>query len=440
VCVTVTSGTRRVDLALPSAVCVADLAPELARCVAVLDGTVHGGVHVLARDGRELTPSLGLAAQGVEHGDVLTVAAGSLDDPPWAYDDVAEAVSDLVARDVAPWSPAAGRRTAQWAAVALLLAGAAGLLTQHSRVDVAPTSVGVAAVLIVTAVLFSRVRGDEIAAAVVANLGCAYAAIAGLCWGWGEQSVGVRVACAGAGLLTAGLVGALGLLSRRMSLMPAVIAGVVIMMTGVLVSASTLDPALLATALLALLVVASSGFPGLALSAAGAGRHVLAVTDVDLGCTPLAIDEHRLAADVRLAREILVASSATIGLLISVLAPIAVSSGPLGFVVPALGCVVVVVRTRRYHAAVDVAIGVFSGVACLISTAGTVLWLDDGRGIIAALATVVAGLLLLWQTLSARGDRVRYGLLGDRLGDWVETAAWVALLPALVLAVSVEKL
>ncbi len=49
-------------------------------------------------------------------------------------------------------------------------------------------------------------------------------------------------------------------------------------------------------------------------------------------------------------------------------------------------------------------------------------------------------MVLLWQSLAARGDRVRYGLLGDRVGDWVETAALVALLPALVLAVSVERL
>ena len=438
-CVTVISGTRRVDLALPSAVCVADLAPELARCVSVLDSTVHGGVHVLARDGRELTPSLGLAAQGVEHGDVLTVATGSLDDPPWAYDDLPEAVADLVAGEVAAWSPASGRRTAHVAAVALLLTGAAGLVSQHS-VGVVPTAVAAAAVLLMTAVLFARVRGDAIAAAAVANLGCVYAAVAGLCWGWGDRSAGGCVACAGAGLMVAGLLAALGLVIGRLSLMPAVLTGAVAMVTGALTSTSTLDPALLPTTLLALLVIASNGFPGLALSAAGTGRHVLTGTGAGPECTPSAIDQHRLAADVRLAREILVGASVTIGLLISALAPVAVSYGPLGFAVPVLGCAVVMLRTRRYRAALDVSIGVFSGLAGLISTGATLLWLDDSRAIVAALAAVAAGVVLLWQSLAARGDRVRYGLLGDRVGDWVETAALVALLPALVLAVSVERL
>ena len=439
-CVTVTSGTRRVDLALPSAVCVADLAPELARCVAVLDSAVHGGVHLLARDGRELTPSLSLAAQGVEHGDVLTVAAGSLDDLPWAYDDLPEAVADLVAGDVAPWSRATGRRTAHVAAAALLLTGAAGLANQHSRVGVVPAAVATAAVLLVTAVLFARMRGDAIVAAAVANLGCVYAAVAGLCWGWGDQSVGVCVACAGAGLMVAGLVAALALVVGRLSLMPAVLTGAVALVTGALTSTSTLDPALLPTCLLALLVIASSGFPGIALSAAGTGRHVLAGTEPGADHMPSAIDQHRLAADLRLAREILVGSSVTIGLLIPALAPIAVTYGPLGFAVPVLGCAVVMLRTRRYRAALDVSIGVFSGLAGLISTGATILVLDDSGAIVAALAAVVAGVLLPWQSLAARGDHVRYGLLGDRLGDWVETAALVALLPALVLAVSVERL
>jgi hypothetical protein len=97
-------------------------------------------------------------------------------------------------------------------------------------------------------------------------------------------------------------------------------------------------------------------------------------------------------------------------------------------------------RTRRYRAALDVSIGVVTGLAGLISTGATILWLDDSRSFVVALAAVAAGVLLPWQSLAARGDRVRYGLLGDRVGDWMETAALVALLPALVLAVSIEKL
>lgn len=53
--VTVASGSRRIDLVLPGAVPVAELAPELARGVGLLDAaTVHGGYYLVAPDGRRL--------------------------------------------------------------------------------------------------------------------------------------------------------------------------------------------------------------------------------------------------------------------------------------------------------------------------------------------------------------------------------------------------
>lgn len=144
--VTVTSGTRRVDLVLPGAVPVAELVPELARGVGLLDAvTVYGGYRLVTQDGRELVGDAGLTIQGVDDGGVITVAAGVDDEPPRVYDDVVEAMTDVVERDLEPWDAAAGRRTALWAAVLLLLVGAGALLLQHGS-DVA------AAVAVVVAV------------------------------------------------------------------------------------------------------------------------------------------------------------------------------------------------------------------------------------------------------------------------------------------------
>ncbi|RYI98900.1 MAG: type VII secretion integral membrane protein EccD, partial [Actinomycetales bacterium] len=115
--VTVTSGTRRVDLVLPGAVPVAELLPELARSVGLLDpATVHGGYRVGTADGRRLVPDSGLTLQGVEDGGLLTVTAGVDDPPPRVYDDVVEAMSDVVENDLRPWQAASGRRTALMAA------------------------------------------------------------------------------------------------------------------------------------------------------------------------------------------------------------------------------------------------------------------------------------------------------------------------------------
>ncbi|MDO9497182.1 MAG: EsaB/YukD family protein, partial [Nocardioides sp.] len=75
--VTVTSGTRRVDLVLPGAVPVAELVPELARSVGLLDAsTVYGGYRLVTAEGRRLAADSGLTLQGVEDGVTLTVTAG----------------------------------------------------------------------------------------------------------------------------------------------------------------------------------------------------------------------------------------------------------------------------------------------------------------------------------------------------------------------------
>uniref|UniRef100_UPI003514DC5A EsaB/YukD family protein n=1 Tax=Nocardioides sp. TaxID=35761 RepID=UPI003514DC5A len=128
--VTVTSGTRRVDLVLPGAIPVAELLPELARAVGLLDPTtVHGGYRVVTADGRRLSPESGLTLQGVEDGGLLTVSAGVDEPAPRVYDDVVEAMTDVVENDLQPWRPDAGRRTALVAAaLALALAAAARLV------------------------------------------------------------------------------------------------------------------------------------------------------------------------------------------------------------------------------------------------------------------------------------------------------------------------
>ncbi|MDE0778983.1 MAG: EsaB/YukD family protein, partial [Nocardioides sp.] len=53
--VTVASGSRRVDLVLPGAIPVAELVPELARSVGLLDSaTVYAGYRLVTSDGRRL--------------------------------------------------------------------------------------------------------------------------------------------------------------------------------------------------------------------------------------------------------------------------------------------------------------------------------------------------------------------------------------------------
>ncbi|MGA8256346.1 MAG: EsaB/YukD family protein, partial [Nocardioides sp.] len=147
--VTVSSGTRRVDLVLPGAVPVAELVPELARSVGLLDAaTVYGGYRLVTSDGRPLAHDSGLTLQGVDDGAVITVTAGVDEPAPMIYDDVVEAMTDVVEHDLKPWEASSGRTTALGAAVLLLALGAAALLVQGSS-QVAASAAAMVAVALV---------------------------------------------------------------------------------------------------------------------------------------------------------------------------------------------------------------------------------------------------------------------------------------------------
>jgi type VII secretion integral membrane protein EccD len=431
--VTVTSATRRVDLVLPGAVPVADLVPELAHSVGLLDAaSAHAGYRLVIQDGRMLVPDACLAAQRVEDGDVITVVAGPDDLPRRAYDDAVEAMVDIVEQGLHPWHREAGRRMALWSAVLLLLVGVVGLALQGGSDRGADAALVGAVVLVLGALALSRVHGETGAAVAVACLGCAYAAVAGLSVGGGPPESGTPVAAAGGGVLITGLVAALGLARGRVLMLPPVVSGTVLLAVGLVTQRWSTDPAVVITATLSLAVVAGSVAPWLALAATGAtnGAHVRIADPL---ADPLAeldeIDLPRLRDDALLGHQILVALSATVGLLLVLATPFAVSVGPAGTLVAVLGCVVVMLRTRHHRDGAEVLVGLASGVLGSTSTALSVLWLHPSWRPGATVAVVVTGVVLVattrWRGTPA-GRR--------RLADVGEAVALLALPPALVTA------
>ncbi len=132
--VSVVAGERRADLALPGAIPVAELLPELCRALGTLDAqTAYAGYELRTSEGRALTSDTGLIFQGVEDGSVLTIVSGVDQEPPRVYDDVVEAMADAVESDLRPWDPASGRRTALTTGGAAARAGCAGPGTATSR-------------------------------------------------------------------------------------------------------------------------------------------------------------------------------------------------------------------------------------------------------------------------------------------------------------------
>ncbi|MDQ4055279.1 MAG: type VII secretion integral membrane protein EccD [Actinomycetota bacterium] len=428
--VTVASGTRRVDLVLPGAIPVAELVPELARSVGLLDsGTVYGGYRVVTADGRPLAGDSGLTLQGVEDGGVLTVTAGIDDQPPRIYDDVVEAMTDVVEHDLKPWQPASGRRTALAAAGLLMTLGAVALLIQRDSL-LASVAAGVVAFALVTgAIVLSRVQDEPEAAVAVAWMGAGYATVAGLMLAPDGNLFGDPMASAGGGALAAGLVCLVGLGRGRALVIPPVVVGAVFLAVGLLLRLGDFDPAVVLTVALALVVMAGSIFPWLALGVTGASVDQL-YSPADITADPDEIDPEQVAADARLAHEILIAISGTVGLLSVLIAPLAVSLGLAGTFLAVAACLVVMLRTRQYRTGSEVLVGLMSGILGLASVAVSLMVMHPDWRPATAVTLAATGAALLAATLLPSTPSVRRG----RFGDIVESVALLALLPLLVVA------
>jgi type VII secretion integral membrane protein EccD len=430
--VTVASGSRRVDLVLPGAVPVAELVPELARSVGLLDGaTVYGGYHLVTPEGRRLASDAGLMIQGIEDGGLVTVTAGVDDPVPRVYDDVVEAMTDVVERDLKPWQPASGRRTALAAAALLLALGAVALLIQDSRLSAVAATL-VAACLVTGAIVLSRAQREPEAAVAVAWMGAGYAAVAGLLLAPEGDLFALPVVYAGAGVVIAGLVCLVGLGEGRTLLIPPVVVGAVFLVSGLLLRVVTFGYAEVLTTTLVLVVVVGSVFPWMALGATGTRVDQL-FNDADITADPDEIDAIQVAADARTAHEILVAISATVGLLLVLIGPIAVTLGLAGTILAVMCCLVVMLRTRQYRTGAEVLVGLVSGVLGLAAVAVAVLWLYPDWRPTAAVVLATTGAVLLALTLLPSAPSIRRG----RLGDVAEAMALLSLFPLVVLATGI---
>jgi type VII secretion integral membrane protein EccD len=243
--VTVASGSRRVDLVLPGAVPVAELVPELARSVGILDAsTVYGGYRLIAQDGRQLAGDAGLTIQGVEDGGLLTVTAGIDEEAPRVYDDIVEAMADVVEHELTPWEPAAGRRTALGAAALLLSLGAFALLLQGESLLGGLAAAVLAGLLVVGGIVLARSQQEPEAGVAVSLIAVLYAAVAGLLlapgelsgWSWPLAAAffGLPLACAGGAMLLTGVVAVVGLRDGRALVIPGVVVGAVLAACGLL--------------------------------------------------------------------------------------------------------------------------------------------------------------------------------------------------------------
>jgi CHASE2 domain-containing sensor protein len=173
-------------------------------------------------------------------------------------------------------------------------------------------------------------------------------------------------------------------------------------------------------------------FPWLALGVTGTSVDQL-YSPADITADPDEINRSRVASDAKVAHEILVAISATVGLMLVLIAPLSVRLGLYGTLLAVVSCLIVMLRTRQYRTGTEVMVGLGAGILGLTSVAVSLLVFHEDWRPTTAVVLAATGAVLLALTLLPSTPSVRRG----RLGDVVETVALLSILPLLVMATGV---
>lgn len=430
--VTVGSQDKRVDLALPAAVPVAELVPELARSLGALDPTTaHHGFRLVTSEGVELAPSVGLTYQNVRDGAVLTLTPRG-DETQRVYDDVVEAMADVVESHTSPWEAAAARRTALAAATALLGLGALTIALERPSVIAGALAGVVALVLVTAAIVLARLEQEAEVALVLSWCAVGFAAVGGITAVDSGPILGWPLAAAGGAAAVLGGLAAIGLSRGRLLLLPAVVVGSLVALASAIVASTDYSAPQVYVTLLVLVALAAGIQPALSLASVGAS----APQPEDPGALPDDPDEVSFAQvteSVRTGHDVLLAITASTGLLLVLVAPMGVSLGLTGALVAVCVSVALLVRTRQYRSGTEVLCGLLAAGGGLLSvTLTTLITRPEWRlGLVIALTLLAAGTLVA--TLVPSDENVSRG----RAAEILELVALVAMLPLFVIAVGI---
>ncbi|MER7002294.1 type VII secretion integral membrane protein EccD [Dactylosporangium sp. NPDC000555] len=260
--ITINAPQRRVDVAVPDAVPLAELLPELLQHAGTGladDGERHGGWLLRRADGTTLSAAAGLAGQGVHDGAVLHLVPARTGWPELEYDDVVEAIAAGARRHGMPWSPAATRATS----LAVAGAGLAVALVSMVRAGLPLAAAAVAVGLVLIGITASRAYGDALVGAGLAAFALPFAAAGGWLAAPEPATPAGRVMLGAVALLLAALLAAVGVAHLLRVFVAGVTAGLLGALGGLL--ATVTRPAAAAAVMLAVLVAGVAGMPLLAI-------------------------------------------------------------------------------------------------------------------------------------------------------------------------------
>ncbi|MFD2766696.1 type VII secretion integral membrane protein EccD [Micromonospora eburnea] len=443
--VTISAPQRRVDVALPEQVPLAELLPEVLRHAGeglADDGERHGGWVLRRTDGAVLATAQALLPQGVRDGEVLHLVPARAQWPELEYDDVVEAIADGARRRGAAWSPAATRAaTLTGAGVPLAVGLFAVLAAGPGHHTGWPVATGVALLLVLAATVASRAYGDGPAGATLGGYALPYAAAAGaLAVGSGDPVgafgplpwVGAPELLTGSvALLLASVLGLFGVASRSRVFVAGATAG----SAGGLAALGglLLDPAGTAAVLLCVLVFALGGLPLLAIRLGKVPLPPITLPPSAPAGGPDGVrdlpDRGRVHAAVARTEEMLTGMLLGHALLaVAATAVLATTGGWAGRLLAAVGCAVLLLRSRLFVAVRHRVPTVAAGLAGYVLL-GVVLVDHTGPG--GRLVLTAGGLALALLAVAAGATYARRPVspyLG-RLADLADTALVVSVVP-----------
>ena len=400
-----------VDMSVPSNIALAELIPVLVKAVSPLDpGTATRGFTIRTSDGNVLSQSKTLPEQKVRPGAVLTLEPMGSNSQDQRYDDLVEAVGTAVADKSTPWERTNSVHLSADASAALVLLAA--LLHEPTLT----AAVGASGALLTT-----------LAAAVVARMpnrpgalslghttpvlvACAAFAITAGDW------FSLPLAASGVGLL-AGSCTLLVLPSDlRVSMAAPITTGFSLVLVGGLVNLAGVAPERAASLTLSLLVVVTLSAPWVAMAQIPIGIGTSQENEK--------IDTPRVYSRVDNARVLVISLKAGCSAAMVVLAPLMTTS-PVAIAMLACGGVALMLTTRSLRSAVEVLIGVLTGMFLTILAAVSTTTVAPDALPWTLGAIILTAVLLL--TANVVSQRLRPWL--TRLADAAGVLALLGILP-----------
>ncbi len=420
--VSVSSGTRRADLGVPGGIPVVEIVPELARELGVLDPEhASHGFRLVAGGGMLVDPDRSLAAQGITDGTMLSLEAV---DPTTdkVYDDVVEAVADVVETQFAPWTARHSAGTAVGAATVFLLCAAWALFTARDAGLLVTAVAGAVALLLVGAAAVLDTRAQAGGALALASPR------------WSSPRRGVRRPPADA-LWGEGLLGRPVRRRRRPARRARLARHRLVLAAGAVVGspprssgsppASPASPMTTVCAVVFVVaVVLGNVLPWLGLSSSRLSSHAPR-TEAEIEPDAPEVDRARVRAQVARGHDVMVALALATGGIALLTTPQLAASGLAGTLLVVAGCVATLLRTRHSRTRTSVLLAMATGilglaVAAVVAAVAHPTW----RPALAVLLGAAAALVVSLAVLAPR-TRVRLG----RLADTLDGVALVALLP-----------